>query len=172
MNTLNKAIMWGRHTWSISYCIYWKAHAVSTEIMLLFAFTFTYFKTQTCSEARIHKSLISQSWQKICRGIEILNKRYLDGLTTMRLAQRAHSTVTCRSQCLLHDLVMNGYGWDILLSDEKKQSWDEWQNSLQVLQHLHEQRTHVSRSMAEHKRNKHALRCIHKYDHRSTAPMR
>ncbi|XP_037579357.1 uncharacterized protein LOC119462082 [Dermacentor silvarum] len=52
--------------------------------------------------------------------------------------------ITVQGKFLLRDLVTKGYDWDTPLSDEKKQIWDEWKNSLQALHHLHVRRTYAS----------------------------
>ncbi|XP_075534522.1 uncharacterized protein LOC142568489 [Dermacentor variabilis] len=57
--------------------------------------------------------------------------------------------ITVQGKYLLHDLVTKGYDWDTPLSDEKKQRWDEWKNSLQTLQHLHVRRTYTPVSTLE-----------------------
>ncbi|XP_075533172.1 uncharacterized protein LOC142566217 [Dermacentor variabilis] len=57
--------------------------------------------------------------------------------------------ITVQGKYLLRDLVTKGYDWDTPLSDEKKQRWDEWKNSLQTLQHLHVRRTYTPVSTLE-----------------------
>ncbi|XP_037572307.1 uncharacterized protein LOC119454449 [Dermacentor silvarum] len=57
--------------------------------------------------------------------------------------------ITVQGKFLLRDLVTKGYDWDTPLSDEKKQIWDEWKNSLQALHHLHVRRTYAPVSTLE-----------------------
>ncbi|XP_075539206.1 uncharacterized protein LOC142573874 [Dermacentor variabilis] len=71
--------------------------------------------------------------------------------------------ITVQGKYLLRDLVTKGYNWDTPLSDEKKQRWDEWENSLQELQHLHVQRTYAPVSTLEAER-----RDIHVFSDAST----
>lgn len=71
--------------------------------------------------------------------------------------------VTIQGKRLLRDLVTEGYDWDTPLSDERKQSWDEWKNSLQALHHFHVQRTYAPHSTAEA-----AVREIHVFSDAST----
>ncbi|XP_037528681.1 uncharacterized protein LOC119405929 [Rhipicephalus sanguineus] len=71
--------------------------------------------------------------------------------------------ITIQGKNLLRDLVTEGYDWDTPLSDERKQSWDEWKNSLQALHHLHVRRTYVPNSTAEA-----ATREIHVFSDAST----
>ncbi|XP_075737935.1 uncharacterized protein LOC142777431 [Rhipicephalus microplus] len=75
--------------------------------------------------------------------------------------------VTVQGKHLLRDLMAEGYegyDWDTPLSDAKKQSWDEWKNSLQALHCLRVQRTYVPHSTSEA-----ASREIHVFSDASTS---